>query len=53
MQPIQFLQMVCQCHLLLLEACKAVDADIEKSGEVSADTVELVRSAITACEIDK
>lgn len=35
-------------HAALLNACKAVDADIELMGKVSAASVEMVRTAIAA-----
>lgn len=42
----EFIYNACHAHDDLLNACKAVDADIELTGHVSQKTVEMVRAAI-------
>lgn len=39
-----------QAVISAYDACKAIDRDIEMTGEVSAASVDLVRAAIAAAE---
>jgi hypothetical protein len=45
-QDASFIVLACNAHEDLVNACNAVDADIERTGQVSAAAVDLVRAAL-------